>query len=480
MCLISLPYSSSSKVARSPRLHSYADRKVGPAQQLGQWNTPLPNLKANSPLVRRVRIDSEADAQTIVAALPDVASTACLCSGVLHLFIKFPRILYRDFGQVAGLFLDIVRSMPELGTLAFDAHPVLDPPDNLDLCQPMRAGPMNSILEIAPCTLHTLVFGGYEPIQDAQLARFRNLKILVLPSIQRIDAALLQTLQTHCPCLTTLHVEAVYPPLLEWVLVAGTFTAGLLNLLPRLRYLSLPQRHLPPSDVEAIISRALTSANMQELRLFNCLFDTIYDESSNPNTLIPIQHILRRTPSPHLSSTPLSLAHLDFTGVPLSLDTYNTLSSGYLPKLKLLRIGASCGAIRDHHFEGFLYHAPHLTDLFFEDYHMSEVTEVPLITVATLACIARYGGALRTCCIRAKAIDDTATFDHVVAIVETSPELEELCLGKSDRPEMAVGLVWNDDLWNDYPEYDLEWMRSDCRRLIQFPALPFHRRHRRA
>ncbi|KAJ3289028.1 hypothetical protein HK104_007789 [Borealophlyctis nickersoniae] len=353
--------------------------KRAPPSNCVRWTKPLPDIEDHSHLVRELHIISDADVQMIVAALPGVASTARLCSGVIGLFISLPGIVYREFGEVAGLFRDIVRSMPHLRTLAFDADPDFEPDNDVDLCQPMTAGPLNTIVEIAPCTLQTLVFDGFEPIQAAQIARFRHLKTLELPSTQRIDAALLEILQTHCPYLVSLEVFA--PPLGRF-LVAGTFTAGLLNLLPRLRSLSLCQRHLPPSDLEAIISRALTSAKFEELYLSNCLFDTTYDENTNPNTVFAVQHILRRPLSPQLSSVPISLRHLDLSRVPLSLDTYNTLSSGYLPKLKSLSITA----IRDDHLEGFLYHAPHLTDLTISPYQR---TEVPLITVATLASIAR-------------------------------------------------------------------------------------------
>ncbi|KAJ3280889.1 hypothetical protein HK104_000346 [Borealophlyctis nickersoniae] len=431
-----------------------------PLSDCVQWTEPLPDVKAHSHLVREFHIVSDADVQTIVAALPEVARTACLCSGVVLLYIRFPGIVYREFGEVAGLFLEIVRSMPELRQLTFDGDPDFDFDDfddDVNLCQPMTAGPMNSIVEIAPCTLQTIHFEGFEPIRGAQVARFRNLKTLELPSTQRIDAALLDILQTHCPCLGSLEVSA--PPL-ERVLVAGTFTVGLLNLLPRLRELRLSQRHLPPSDVEAIISRALTSANFEALRLEDCLFETTYDGNTMPNTVFAIQHILRRPLSPQLSSTPISLTELGLSSVPLSLDMYNTRSSGHLPKLKSLEIASSdyqsCGALRDHHLEGFLYHAPHLTKLWVQVYPTespSEDPEVPLITIATLASIARYGRALEDCCIQDETIEDTATFDHVVAIVQMSPELESLCLGSSERPEMRIGRNLDDN-------YDPEWMRK--------------------
>ncbi|KAJ3284762.1 hypothetical protein HK104_009794 [Borealophlyctis nickersoniae] len=414
-----------------------------------QLNRPLPDLVAHSHLVRKFCIESDADVQTIVAALPDVASTACLCSSVNGLFITFPGIVYREFGEVAGLFLEIVRAMPELHELAFEEHTEIDYEDDFNLCKPVTAGPMNSIVEIAPCTLQNLQLEGFEPIQGAQLARFRNLKHLQLPSTQRIDAALLEILQIHCPCLVSLMVSA--PPL-EGVLVAGTFTVGLLNLLPRLRELRLWQRHLPPSDVEAIISRTLTSAHFEVLQLEDCLFDTTYDENTNPNTVFAAQHVLQGFLSPQLSSTPISLTYLDLSSVPLSLDTYNTLSSGYLPKLKSLAIDSyrSCGAIRDHHLEGFLYHAPHLSDL---SLYFLGGNEGPLITTATLVSIARYGRALKTCCIEDVTVEATATFDHVVAIVQASLELEELFLGTSGRREMRVGRGSDD-------RYDLKWMRK--------------------
>ncbi|KAJ3281341.1 hypothetical protein HK104_011519 [Borealophlyctis nickersoniae] len=434
---------------------------------VGEWAPPSTCNGAYRCLTLRPILTLSDDYKliTIVAALPDVASTARSCSGVVGLFITFPRFVYRKFGRVAGLFLDIVRSMPKLGALTFEADlrdffdPDDDPddPDDLNRYQPMTAGPMNRIVEIAPCTLHTLAFEGLEPIQGAQLARFRNLKVLQLPPTQRLDATLLETLQTHCPCLTVLHVEAVYPLYLE-VLVAGTFTAGLLDLLLRLSVLRLPQRHLPPSDVEAIISRALTSAKFEELVLWNCLFDTAYNENTNPNTVFAVQDVLRSPLSPQLSSTPISLTILALTGVPLSLDTYDTLSSGYLPKLISLTFDSgeyqSCGAIRDPHFEGFLYHAPHLTYLMFEERPSAPPTDtrVPLVTIATLASIARYGRALTTCCIQDVTIEATATFDHVVALVDTLPELERLCLGSSERRELRVGREWYD--------YDLKWMRT--------------------
>ncbi|KAJ3299729.1 hypothetical protein HK104_007460 [Borealophlyctis nickersoniae] len=392
--------------------------KWAPRSNCVQWNAPLPDGKANSHLVRRLRIDSDADIQTIVAALPDVASMACLCSGVRLLFITFPGIVYRQFREVAGLFRDIVRSMPELGALVFEADPNFDPNNDVDLCQPMTAGPSNSILEIAPYTLRVLAFHGFEPVQHAQLARFRNLKDLVLPPTQRIDAALLETLETHCPCLIALHVRNIYRPP-PGVVVGGTFTAGLLNLLPRLRGLTLFQRHLPPSDVETIISRALTSCKFDELRLWNCLFDPTYDETTNPNTVFAVQHLLRRTLSPQLSSTPISLTKLNLSSVPLSLDTYNTLSSGYFPKLEELGIISyyhSCGAIR-------------------------------------ISQRSARGRALKTCEIQDETIEATATFDHVVAIVMAAPELEYLYLGRSERPEMRVGR-------RSKYVYDLKWMRK--------------------